>query len=121
MEKAFLIRLGLCIALFGACLYSYIDRQNRLTQLRIQLPEMEKSLRALNEEIRRYQYEIDQFENPAHLMELARSPEFSHLKHPLMKDILEVPQGVALQETKVIEEAKGYFQTQVSIPVGAKH
>lgn len=90
-----LLRLGICLGVFGLCLYSYLDTQNRVTHLKIQLPEVEKQIKLIQEENRRLAYQIDQFENPAHLIELARCPEYAHLKHPLLKEILTVPEAFA--------------------------
>ena len=90
-----LLRLGICFAVSGLSLYSYFAKQNELTQFKIQLPEVEKEIRLVREENRRLRYEIDQFENPSHLIELAHHPEFSHLKHPLLREILTVPEGIA--------------------------
>ena len=82
------MRLILCI--FGACfaLYTYIDRQNDLVELRLQHPALAKDVKAIQEENIRLQYEIDRFESPIHLMELSRNPEFSHLKFPYAKDVI---------------------------------
>lgn len=93
--KGLLFRLGICLGVFGLCLYSYLETQNELTHLKIRLPEMEKEVKLIQEENRRLAYEIDQFENPARLIELAHRPEFSHLKHPLLKEILTVPEAFA--------------------------
>ena len=38
----------------------------------------------------RLSFAIEKFENPLHLMELARKPEFSHLKHPLVTEVVTV-------------------------------
>lgn len=56
---------------------------------RFAIPEAEKKLREIQAENNRLQYDIDQFESPLHLMELARKPEFSHLKAPYLQDIVE--------------------------------
>ena len=93
--RVWLLRLGFMVSVFAFCLYSYLNMQNEVTQLRIQLPEVEKEIRLTQEESRRLLLQIEQFENPAHLMELARSPEYSHLKHPLNKEILTVPEAFA--------------------------
>jgi len=90
-----LFRLGVCLSAFGLCLYSYLDKQNQVTHLKIQLPEVEKELKLIQEGNKRLAYEIDQFENPAHLIELAHYPEYAHLKHPLLKEILTVPEALA--------------------------
>ncbi len=90
-----LLRLGVCLSVFGLCLYSYLDTQNRVTQIKIQLPEVEKEIHLIQEENRRLAYQIEQFESPAHLIELAHHPEYAHLRHPLLKEILTVPEAFA--------------------------
>lgn len=96
--KGLLLRLGICLGVLGVCLYSYLETQNELTQLKIRLPEVEKEIKIIREENRRLAYEIDQFESPAHLIELAHHPEYSHLKHPLLREILTVPEAFAINE-----------------------
>lgn len=90
-----LLKLGACLSAFGFCLYSYLNMQNEVTQLKIWLPEVEKEIRLIQEENLRLSYQIEQFENPAHLIELAHRPEYAHLKHPLVKEILVVPEAFA--------------------------
>ena len=90
-----LVKLGVCLSVFGLCLYSYLDTQNQLTHLKIRLPEVDKELKLIEEDNRRLSYEIEQFESPSHLIELARNPEYAHLKHPLLKEILTVPEAFA--------------------------
>ena len=99
MNKITLLRILFCIFLFSLFLYSYTDQQNTLTDLRIRLPLVAKEIKTIREENKRLQYEIDQFENPQRLMELARHSEFSHLKHPLVKEVLTCQEGVALQQS----------------------
>ncbi len=93
--KNLLIKLGVCLGLLAYCLYSYLNVQNDLTELKIKLPEVEGEIRQIQEESRRLSYEVEQFENPAHLIELSVSPEYAHLKHPLIKEILTVPEAFA--------------------------
>lgn len=90
-------RLLICIFAFCLCLYAYIDKQNRVTELRLKIPEISKEIRAAAEENCRMQYQIDRFENPEHLMELAAQPAYSHLKHPLVKEVVTMNEAVALQ------------------------
>lgn len=90
-----LLKLGFCLGVSGLCLYSYLDMQNQVTKLKIQLPEVEKEVKLIQEENRRLCYQIEQFESPAHLIELAHRPEYAHLKHPLLKEILTVPEALA--------------------------
>ena len=88
MNLGFLLRLFLCLLVFSVYLFLYVEKQNELTELRFRIPVVAKELKALQDENAKLQYEVEQFENPAHLMELARNPEFTHLKHPLVKDII---------------------------------
>jgi len=87
------IRTLICIAVLGTFLYAYITKQNSITELRLLIPMVAKELEAIEQENTCLQFEIDQFENPQHLMELANQPQFSHLKHPLLNEIItiEVP------------------------------
>lgn len=87
-----LIRIFLCIFVAGVLLYLYVDKQNALTELRLEIPDLLKELRIVQEENLRLEYEIDRFESPMHLMELARQPEYSRLKHPYLTDIVQLPE-----------------------------
>jgi hypothetical protein len=100
MQKGLLLRLGFCLGVLSLCLYSYQSKQNELTHLKILLPQLEIEICAIREETQRLQFEIDRVESPTRLIELAHHPEFRHLKHPLMKEVLNVPEGIALQTEK---------------------
>lgn len=93
--KSPLLRLGICLCVGAYCFYSYLNVQMKVTQIKIELPEVEKEIHLIQEENRRLSYEIDQFENPSHLIDLAHYPEYAHLKHPLLKEILTVPEALA--------------------------
>lgn len=92
--KCSVIQIFICIITAGLSLYLYIDKQNELTQLRLSIPALTKEVKRINEENIRLQYEIEQFESPVHLMELARKPEFGHLKYPNVDQVLILPEGV---------------------------
>jgi hypothetical protein len=77
-----LLRLWLCIFIAGITLYKYIDKLNELTELRLSIPVLTKELNEIQEKNLEFRYAIEQFESPVHLMELARKPEFGHLKYP---------------------------------------
>lgn len=98
MNFGLLFRVFLCISLFGGFLYAYIEKQNAITKLRLEIPVLSKKVEILAQENIRYKFEIEQFENPLNLMELARKPEYSHLKHPLLNEIITV---------EVLKENKG--------------
>jgi hypothetical protein len=91
--KTLLLRLAISLSVFSLFLYSYLNVQNELTQLKIRLPVSEKELSLVREENRRLAYEVEQFESPSRLIEFAHHPEFSHLKHPLLREILTVPEA----------------------------
>ena len=95
-----MIRLGFCLCLLTFCLYSYQNKQNELTHLKIQLPELAAEVQSIREGNRLLQYEIEKRYSPDRLIELAHHPEFGHLRHPLMKEILTVeqPDGIAAVE-----------------------
>lgn len=88
MNSSYRTAFGLliCIVSAGMALYSYIDKTNELTELRMTIPQISKTVKKLQEENTRLKYEVDQFESPLHLMELQRKPEFSHLKFPYLND-----------------------------------
>ena len=88
MTQGLLIRLLICIFALGGLLYLYIDKQNDLTELKMQIPKLVRNLRVLEEENAQLKYDIEKLENPDRLMELLRSPEFSHLKQPLLSDVV---------------------------------
>lgn len=88
MTQGLLIRLLICIFALGGLLYLYIDKQNDLTELKMQIPKLVRNLRVLEEENAQLKYDIEKLENPERLMGLLRSPEFSHLKQPLLSDVV---------------------------------
>ncbi len=90
MRLGTFIRILLCILTIGIFLYAYINKQNSITEMRLQIPNASKELQAASQENIRLQFEIDQFESPQHLMEMAGRPEFSHLKHPLLDEIITI-------------------------------
>lgn len=91
-----MIQLGLGIAILAGCFVSYIDKQNTLAYLQMRIPKIAQEIREVEEEIAELQYDIDQFQSPSNLLEIAQKPEFSHLKHPFMRDILSIEEGYAL-------------------------
>jgi len=119
--KAILIRILICIAVCGAFLYSYVDKQNVVTKRRLEIPVIAKEIKDLKEENTHLRYEIEIFESPEHLMELARHNEYSHLKHPMLKEVLSMREGLALQVTSnEVDEERHAARPQVKFPIGAK-
>ena len=100
MNKNLIFKILICLFAFAMSLYFYIEKQNEITSLKIEMPKIAKQVEALNEEIKKIQYDVEMFENPAYLMQLIRQPEFGHLKHPFVEEVLTMPQGIALFEEK---------------------
>jgi len=120
MNKGILYRILACIFGLGVCLYSYVDKQNEVTRLRLEIPLIAKQIKDIREENTRLQYEIDQFENPQHLMELARNHEYSHLKHPFARDIVTVQEGLTLGAPSEDRSDIGQIRPKVTLAIGAK-
>lgn len=93
LPTAFLVRCLICIFVFGTFLFLYVDKKIEFMGLQLHIPLVIKELRSIEEENNRLQYEIDRFENPSHLMDIALKPEFSHLHHPLLRDVWICPAG----------------------------
>jgi hypothetical protein len=119
-DKGPLIRILICIGVFGIFLYSYIDKQNAVTQRRLTIPVLAKEIKDLKEANTRFQYEIDLFESPEHLMQLASHSEYSHLKQPMLKEILRMPEGLALEVSSEDEEEKAAVRPKLKFAIGAK-
>ncbi|MBA3958113.1 MAG: hypothetical protein H0X51_06955 [Parachlamydiaceae bacterium] len=92
------LKIFFCITFAAIVLYIYIDKQNDLTELRLEIPALEKEVKRLQEHNTKLKYEINQFESPIHLMELAHKPEFGHLRYPYTDKIITLPQGVIPEE-----------------------
>jgi len=97
MNNKWTARIALCLAVLGFSLYGHIEKQNQITALRIELPDTVRQLKGIQEDNTRLHYEIEQFESPENLIELARHQEFSHMRHPLLKEVVSMPEGIAVQ------------------------
>lgn len=119
-NKGPLIRILVCIGTCGGFLYSYVDKQNAVTRRRLEIPVLAKEIKDLKEGNTRLKYEIELFESPEHLMELARHSEYSHLKHPMLKEIVTMQQGIALQVSSDEKEEKAVAGPKLKFAIGAK-
>ena len=86
-----LLRLLICIAVFSLCVYFYLEQRNETIELALRLPLLGDELTVVREQNAQFSYEIGRFESPIHLMQLLERPEYSHLKHPEVADIIEIP------------------------------
>lgn len=120
MNRGIATRILLCMGVFSFCLYSYLDQQNALTRLRLEIPVAAKQVKDLREENTRLQFEIDLFESPQHLMELMALQEFSHLKHPMAKDVVQITEGIALQTPSSDANVPLAMKPKFTLAMGAK-
>ena len=113
MKKIFFVQVLVCAFSCGGVLYAYVKQQNDVTKVRIELPRLSREVRQLEEQNSRLKYEIERFENPKHLMELAKRPEFSHLKHPLIGEIFVLHTQEDLmesrEENKILPRVRAIF------------
>lgn len=77
-----------CVFLTGMALFLFIQKQNALTRLRVEIPQLNKELKIIREENRRLQFQIAQFENPALLLKLLEKKEFEYLRFPTEEEIV---------------------------------
>jgi hypothetical protein len=116
-----LIRSLLCVAVAGFLLYSYLHHQNEVTRKRLAIPMLLTEIKNLKEINTSLQYEIDLFESPEHLMELASHSEYSHLKQPLLKEILALQAGDPVQpQADEVIGAKSGSRSRLTLALGAK-
>jgi len=122
MKQGFILRILLCVLAVAYFQYLYLQKQNQITKLRLEIPKITGELKQIKEENTRLQFEIDQFENPTHLMELARNEEFAHLKHPFLSDILTIHSQEIEQKPISVEKnlARRLPSFKPSLFVGAK-
>jgi len=113
-------QLVACILFFGFFLYSYVDKQNSLTGLKMRIPEIARDIKAVKQECKRLQYEIDRFESPENLLALAREERFSHLKHPYSNEIALLAQGPALNVPQAGTVSMEKTASNLFIAFGAK-
>jgi hypothetical protein len=110
-----LYRFCICIFAFSFFLYLYTDQQNSLTRLRFRVPAIANEIKLIREDNMRLQYAIDRFESPQNLLDLARQSEFSHLKQPLVKEILNCQEGIALRLSNPEERIDSYTPSKATL------
>lgn len=85
--------ISIFIALVWCALLAFfiLDQQVSLARLRVKIPLVEKQVDELHEENMQLLYDIERFESPEHLMELAQQPRFSHLHYPSTDEVIILP------------------------------
>tara|TARA_R110002111_G_scaffold99659_1_gene154340 strand:- start:310 stop:669 length:360 start_codon:yes stop_codon:yes gene_type:complete len=115
MKGVQLVRFFICLSVVSISLYAYLEKQNSVTSLAMQLPEKERELRKMQEEVTQLTYRIEQFESPSHLISLIKTNDYSHLKHPSRLEIGIVDEGVALEIPQSIHEPKALFKPRMVV------
>lgn len=82
MNKSRFFRLFFCFFYFGSLLYCYINKQNTITKLRLDIPRLWVLLRQLEQENVSLSFLLHKIERPDHLMEIAALPEYQYLEYP---------------------------------------
>lgn len=90
MSSGLLIRLLLCIFTLGFFVYECIDQQNKITLLKMQVPALSKKVSLMKEKNAYLRFSVEQFEGPKNLFKILQNKKYSHLKHPLEKDVIMV-------------------------------
>jgi hypothetical protein len=108
MNRGMCVRFLICILFLGICVYSYIDFQNKITEMRILLPKLSAEVRRIEEENTHLIYELEMFESPQNLMKIAQKPEFAHLRFPTIQEVISLKQASPMQdvEEKALQETK---------------
>ncbi|AAD18564.1 hypothetical protein CpB0436 [Chlamydia pneumoniae TW-183] len=87
MNKSRFLRLCCCLCFCGSLFYFYINKQNSLTKLRLEIPCLSVRLRQLEQQNISLRFLIDKIERPDHLMEIAALPEYQYLEYPSEESI----------------------------------
>jgi cell division protein FtsL len=118
INKKTVIKITSIILMFAFCFYLCIEKQNQFTSKRIEIVGLAKEIDQLKAQNKKLSYEIDQFENPSRLLQLAQHAEYAHLKHPFVKDVLSMKENMlAHREVQKYNKSK---KTALSIALGAK-
>ena len=121
VKHPLIVKILFCSLFSFGMLYAYIDQQNKVTKLKIELPQLAKEIRELEEENTRLQYEVEMFENPSHLMTIAKRPEFSHLKHPTLNDICVIEkEGTSKVQKGDLLEEENSLSLYPRVVIGAR-
>lgn len=67
-----------------------IEMRNTVLALQMKIPQIERELKKVERNNRQLRYSIERFQSPDHLIELARQPEFSHLKPAYQTQVIHI-------------------------------
>ncbi|MCH9632905.1 MAG: hypothetical protein S4CHLAM6_12490 [Chlamydiae bacterium] len=101
---AHLFRVLICLVVFGLGSFLYVDQLNQQTALRFQIPAIEKEIEEITQQNVQLAFQLENFNNPQHLLELAKQPEYSHLKFPFMEEVMVISSEIAKRYESTSEE-----------------
>lgn len=111
-------RILICFLVLGFSLFLYIEKTNQQTKLRLELPKHEKQIEILAQKNIQLKYQLENFNNPQHLLELAKQPAYSHLKFPFLEEVLVISSEIAKKyEPKDDEIDASQNMTRVKWPI----
>jgi len=93
--KIWMIQGLFCFAALSLCLVIYLEKQNALTKLRLRIPKLAAEIGELQEGNTHLLYQIQALESPSSLLRIVE--KFSHLRHPLEKEVLVIQEGSVVQ------------------------
>lgn len=73
------LRFLVLLFLMGASLYSYIGRENSLTQAELMLAPIAREVGEMEEQNAALRYQLSRFEAPSHLFQIASHALYGHL------------------------------------------
>ncbi len=120
MKRIFFFQCGISLFFLGFFIYSYLEKQNNCTKMKMIIPKITKEVSDLLEENGNLQYQIECFENPEHLLEIVAAPEYRHFKFPFTEEVLIVKKGLALQPVSFEEKEIRPLKGKSGIVIGAK-
>lgn len=86
--RGLLIRVWICLLILGVTLYAFVERQNHLRKIQVEIPKLKKEYAALKENNGKLQYELQKSLDPKRLQELLQKAPYGHLKFPSKNEIL---------------------------------
>lgn len=115
-----ILQIFTCLSLFVIFLLSYLDRQNKVVELKLKIPKEQKEIERLVQENQVLRAKIDHLEHPLELMSFLKKKEFRHLSFYLDKDIVCLKAAPQIKKEKKIEQVCRPAPS-ISIASGVSH
>lgn len=90
MKKNQFITYLIPLLVVATLIFLYIREHNDLTELRIQVPKLEREISSLEAEKIKLQFELEQFFSPSRLEEISRRAQYAHLKQLEPSDCIDI-------------------------------